>query len=79
MAPHALPAQNSPCLVGHVTEQQFKQVVNVDLEFKWLSDHDVQLLVDKFRHDDFYEMINYMAFSATVDPPEGAYDPYSLK
>lgn len=71
--------QNSPCLVGHVTEKQFRQVLDVDLEFKWLSYDDVTLLQDKFRHDDFNEMINYMAFSATVDPAEDSYDPYSLK
>ena len=71
--------KNSPCLVGHVTEKQFRQVVDVDLEFKWLSFDDISLLADKFRHEDFAEMINYMCFAAMVDPADDMYDPYSLE
>lgn len=62
-----------------MTEKQFRQVVNVDLELKGLSESDVQVLLDAFRHENYPEMINYMAFAATVDPPEVAYDPYRLR
>jgi hypothetical protein len=71
--------KNSPALVGHVTEKQFRQVVHVDLELKNVSESEMDLLINKFRHNELKEMINYMAFAATVDAPESAFDPYSLR
>jgi hypothetical protein len=35
-----------------------------------VSELDLQLLLDKFRHEDMPEMVNYIAFANTVAPPD---------
>ncbi|GMH42114.1 hypothetical protein BSKO_10033 [Bryopsis sp. KO-2023] len=69
---------NSSKLVGHVTKTQFAQCLNVKLGLK-LSEEDVRLVVQKYLHDDYAEMVNYIAFANTVDPPEEPFDPYKLR
>lgn len=69
--------KNSPCLVGHVTWQQFKQVLETKLEFK-MWEEDKELLVEKYLDDFYGDMVNYVAFSREVDPPDGSIKPFTL-
>lgn len=69
---------NSSKLVGHVTKHQFLQCLNVKLGLE-LSEKEAQLVMCKFLHEDYPEMVNYIAFANTVDPPEEPFDPYKLK
>lgn len=68
--------KNSPCLVGHVTWQQFKQVLETKLNFK-MWEEDKELLVEKYLDDFYGDMVNYVAFSREVDPPEGSIRPFT--
>ena len=69
--------KNSTLSVNRVTANQFKQALNVKLGLR-LKESEVQVLLKKF--DDNNEgMVNYVAFANVVDPPEQAFDPYSLK
>lgn len=63
-------------LVGHVTKSQFHQCLNVKLGFVDLNEKEINLLCKKFKNEDRDEMINYIAFSNTVDPSDPFYDPY---
>lgn len=56
--------KNSSCLVGHVTEKQFRQTLDVHLQLG-LTTPEVDLVVHKFFNEDYPEMVNYIAFSAT--------------
>lgn len=67
--------RNSSCLVGHVTIGQFKQTLDVSLALG-LSTDEVDLIVKKYKAEDYPEMANYLAFAATIDPPEPTYSPY---
>lgn len=69
---------NSSKLVGHVTKHQFLQCLNVKLGLE-LPEKETQLVMNKFIHEDYPEMVNYIAFSNTVDPPEEPFDPYKLR
>lgn len=60
---------NSMKLYGHVTTFQFKQVLNTSLHWS-VSDEEADILVEKFRHEDKLEFVNYVAFSNTVDSPD---------
>ena len=69
--------KNSTLSVNRVTANQFKQALNVKLGLR-LKESEVQVLLKKF--DDNNEgMVNYVAFANVVNPPEQAFDPYSLK
>lgn len=59
---------NSTKLYGHVTVSQFKQCMNVKAGLI-LSDEESKLLVDKYVHEDYPELVNYVALSNTIDPP----------
>jgi hypothetical protein len=39
-----------------------------------ITDAESQLLCEKYYHEDFPELVNYVAFSHTVDPPMGAFE-----
>lgn len=41
-----------------------------------LLPEEADLLCEKYKHDDFPELVNYVAFSHTVDPPLGAFETY---
>lgn len=69
--------KNSPKLVGHVTFQQFRQVINVKLGLK-LWDSDVELLIEKYVDDYYGDMVNYVAFAMEVDPDIDEIVPYTL-
>lgn len=69
--------KNSPCLVGHVTWQQFKQVLETKLHFK-MWEEDKELLVEKYLDDFYGDMVNYVAFAREVDPPEGSIKPFTV-
>ena len=59
--------QNSSLRVGHVTVQQFKQVIITNLGLNELSTEELDVVIEKF--DDYNDkMVNYLAFSNTVDP-----------
>ncbi|KIY94280.1 hypothetical protein MNEG_13681 [Monoraphidium neglectum] len=64
---------HSAKLYGHVTAPQFKQVLNVKVGIR-VSDSEAQLLAEKFHHEDLTELVNYIAFSAMVDPHLGAFE-----
>eukprot|EP00238_Polyblepharides_amylifera_P000047 CAMPEP_0196570404 /NCGR_PEP_ID=MMETSP1081-20130531/473_1 /TAXON_ID=36882 /ORGANISM="Pyramimonas amylifera, Strain CCMP720" /LENGTH=240 /DNA_ID=CAMNT_0041886823 /DNA_START=119 /DNA_END=841 /DNA_ORIENTATION=+ len=71
--------QNSPVMVNHVSEQQFKQALknHIAPEMAW---DEVCLLIEKFRGDEqFDDMINYVAFARAIDPPPPKFDSYTLK
>jgi len=68
--------KNSSIMVGHVTEKQFRQTLDVNMQLS-LPTSAVDLLIKKYFNEDYPEMVNYMAFSCTVDPPETPYNPYS--
>lgn len=69
---------NSSKLVGHVTKHQFMQCLNVKLGLELLQ-AEAELVVKKHLHEDYLEMVNYIAFANTVDPPDEPFDPYKLK
>ena len=69
--------KNSTLSVNRVTANQFKQALNVKLGLM-LKAEEVQVLIKKFDDNDD-GMVNYVAFANVVDPPEHAFDPYSLK
>lgn len=69
--------KNSTLSVNRVTANQFKQALNVKLGLR-LKESEVQWLLKKF-DDNNDGMVNYVAFANLVDPPEQAFDPYSLK
>ena len=53
--------------MGHVTVQQFKQVIITNLGLNELSTEELDVVIEKF--DDYNDkMVNYLAFSNTVDP-----------
>ncbi|KAI8475036.1 MAG: flagellar associated protein [Monoraphidium minutum] len=64
---------HSAKLYGHVTAPQFKQVLNVKVGIR-VSDVEAVLLAEKFHHEDLTELVNYVAFSQTVDPQLGAFE-----
>ena len=76
--------QNSCLSVGHVTVNQFKQVLNTKLGLEKVHlpnmtmEEALALIIEKF-DDNSDGMVNYMAFSNTVDPAENSFDPYSLQ
>lgn len=39
-----------------------------------VSDWEAALLEEKFHHEDLQELVNYVAFSHTVDPQMGAFE-----
>lgn len=41
-----------------------------------LTTEEADLLVKKYKSDDYPEMCNYLAFASTIDPPEPTYSPY---
>eukprot|EP00798_Chlamydomonas_sp_ICE-L_P014568 gene14568-20611_t len=59
---------NSAKLFGHVTHTQFKQCMSTKLDLI-VSEKEVAVLCEKFCHEDKPELVNYIAFSATIDPP----------
>ena len=69
--------KNSTLSVNRVTANQFKQALNVKLGLR-LKESEVMVLLKKF-DDNNDGMVNYVAFANLVDPPEQAFDPYSLK
>ncbi|KAF5836110.1 flagellar associated protein [Dunaliella salina] len=60
---------NSVKLYGHVTIAQFRQCISTKLDLH-LTDHEAAIVVNKFRHEDKPELVNYIAFSNTIDNPE---------
>jgi hypothetical protein len=42
----------------------------------WLTAEQADLLCEKYSHDDYPELVNYVAFSHTVDPPLDRLDAY---
>lgn len=76
--------QNSCLSVGHVTVNQFKQVLNTKLGLEKVHlpnmtmEEALALIIEKF-DDNSDGMVNDMAFSNTVDPAENSFDPYSLQ
>lgn len=66
---------HSAKLFGHVTHTQFKQCINVKLGLE-IAEKDVLLLIEKYTNEDKPEMVNYIAFSNTVDPADIAFNPY---
>mmetsp|Transcript_10728 Transcript_10728/g.19597 ORF Transcript_10728/g.19597 Transcript_10728/m.19597 type:complete len:228 (-) Transcript_10728:408-1091(-) len=54
-------------LFGHVTAPQFHQVIKTKLEWA-VNEPEFKVLVKKFSNEDKAEFVNYVAFSATVDP-----------
>ena len=69
--------KNSTLSVNRVTANQFKQALNVKLGLR-LTTSEVQVLLRKF-DDNNDDMVNYVSFANLVDPPEQAFDPYSLR
>ena len=69
--------KNSTLSVNRVTANQFKQALNVKLGLR-LTTSEVQVLLRKF-DDNNDGMVNYVSFANLVDPPEQAFDPYSLR
>ena len=65
--------QNSPMRVNHVTKQQFKQVVRAHVA-RELGDEEMSAVADRFGDDDGF--VNFVSFSACVDPKEELYHPY---
>ena len=65
--------QNSPMRVNHVTKAQFKQVVRAHVAVE-LGDDAMDAVADRFSDDDGF--VNFVSFSACVDPKEEAYHPY---
>ena len=61
-------SNNSVRLVGHVTQQQFRQALHVKLGIR-LLEHEENLLIKKFTHPDYPSLVNYQAFANTVVPP----------
>eukprot|EP00775_Hariotina_reticulata_P008738 gene8738-8918_t len=59
---------HSTKLYGHVTHTQFKQCLGVKVNI-WLTAEQADLLCEKYSHEDYPELVNYVAFSHTVDPP----------
>ncbi len=60
---------HSAKLFGHVTGPQFRQVLTTKLDWV-VANEESALLIEKFKHEDKPEFINYIAFANTVDPPE---------
>jgi hypothetical protein len=60
---------HSAKLFGHVTRIQFKQCMNTKLELP-ITEEGSKLLCDKFANEDKLDLINYIAFSNTIDPIE---------
>mmetsp|Transcript_40837 Transcript_40837/g.104495 ORF Transcript_40837/g.104495 Transcript_40837/m.104495 type:complete len:259 (-) Transcript_40837:103-879(-) len=69
--------KNSPCLVGHVTWQQFKSCMETKCGFK-LWESDMNLLVEKYTDDYYGDMVNYIAFAKQVDPDIEAIAPFDV-
>lgn len=63
---------NSAKHVNHCTAYQFKQELNVKLGFR-LTAHEMQLLVEKYTHEDFPDMVNFLAFANSVDSEAAMY------
>lgn len=64
----AYKSNNSERVVGHVTAQQFRQALRVKLGLQLLAPQE-SLLLKKFKHPDYPQLINYRAFANTVVPP----------
>jgi len=60
---------NSIKHVNHVSVYQFKQELNVKLGFR-LTAEEMEVLVEKYVNEDYDDMVNFLAFSNTVDPEE---------
>lgn len=60
--------EHSAKVYGHVTVPQFKQCLSVKACIR-LSEEECAILVEKYFHDDFPELVNYIALSHIVDPP----------
>jgi len=60
---------NSIKHVNHVSIYQFKQELNVQLGFR-LTAEEMELLVEKYVNEDYPDMVNFLAFSNTVDPED---------
>jgi hypothetical protein len=52
-------------------------VLNVKLGMN-VEPEDLELLIEKYIDEDYGDMVNYVAFSSSVDPCEEAFDPYTL-
>eukprot|EP00879_Flechtneria_rotunda_P009058 GHRR01009483.1.p1 GENE.GHRR01009483.1~~GHRR01009483.1.p1 ORF type:complete len:230 (+),score=78.34 GHRR01009483.1:148-837(+) len=63
--------EHSAKLPGHVTCTQFKQCLSVKVNIH-VSPDEAELLCEKLTHEDFPELVNYVAFSHIVDPPADA-------
>ncbi len=61
--------RSSAKLYGHVTIPQFRQCLSTKLQLQ-ITEGEAQVIVKKFSNEDKPELINYIAFSATVDPPQ---------
>uniref|UniRef100_A0A383W0A7 Uncharacterized protein n=2 Tax=Tetradesmus obliquus TaxID=3088 RepID=A0A383W0A7_TETOB len=66
---------HSTKLYGHVTHTQFKQCLSVKVNIRITPD-EAALLIEKYTHEDFPELVNYVAFSHTVDPPLERFETY---
>eukprot|EP00877_Chromochloris_zofingiensis_P005200 jgi/Chrzof1/14681/Cz09g11260.t1 len=66
---------HSAKLYGHVTIPQFKQCLNVKVGIR-VSEEEGSLLAEKYYHEDYPELVNYVAFSHTVDPPVSLHEQY---
>ncbi|KAK9813681.1 hypothetical protein WJX73_003195 [Symbiochloris irregularis] len=63
--------KNSSHLVNHVTINQFKQGLSVNLGFN-VSSKDTDLLVEKFGNEDYPDMVNYAVFTNIVQGQQAA-------
>ncbi|GFH32830.1 uncharacterized protein HaLaN_32117, partial [Haematococcus lacustris] len=59
---------HSAKLFGHVTIPQFRQCLSTKLQLE-TSEEEIRVIVRKFSHEDKPELVNYIAWSNTVDPP----------
>ena len=57
---------HSAKLFGHVTITQFRQCLSTKLEL-FVSEVEARLLVAKFANEEKPELVNYIAFSNTID------------
>mmetsp|Transcript_9410 Transcript_9410/g.20056 ORF Transcript_9410/g.20056 Transcript_9410/m.20056 type:complete len:228 (-) Transcript_9410:593-1276(-) len=59
---------HSAKLYGHVTVPQFRQCLSTKLEL-YITEDEAKALVEKFANEDKPDLVNYIAFSCTIDPP----------